>query len=240
MASSFCPSSNTSLTDSDLSASYGTGTSPGILPSGGFPQSARNSEGLLGDAILKSTVDNLKKQQIIPSVPTTIDQAKVMTYMKADATFSASVKSEYCFYDSRYKYVLNKLITLLASSYGSGSEQNLATVQSYLTKTQAMNQKLNDLSQLINAIASDSYELTKRMDSSIKKINKQISARAEQIKRQANIIKTDQGAANLLKEMVHYTEEKNRSTNNLLSLYTFLDVFVLVALVYLYRSSSSQ
>lgn len=240
MASSFCTPIGSSLTDTELSASFGSSATPGIVPNGGFPQSAHGDDGLLTPAFLASIVSSLQSQGTLPTAPKTDNKDKIAQYIQNMSVFSVSLKTEYCFYDARYRYSLQQLINILSSSYGASGDTNTAIVQNYLKSTQLLNQKLNDLCQVINQIAKNMYESTIQMDSSVQIINNQIAVRAKKLQAQADIIRSNQGAANLYKEMIKYTEEKVNVSNNLLNMYTFLNVFILGMLIYLYRSSSTS
>ena len=55
---------------------------------------------------------------------------------------------------------------------------------------------------------------------------------------QNKIISSTEGAIKIKKEMVKYTEEKARHSDNLLKLYGFLNIVVVGLLVYIYKASS--
>ena len=74
------------------------------------------------------------------------------------------------------------------------------------------------------------------MTNEMKKLTNTMDTRASKLQEQARILQSRQGAENLYKEMMAYTSEKVRSTNNLLSMYSFLNIFALGVLLYLYRS----
>ena len=42
------------------------------------------------------------------------------------------------------------------------------------------------------------------------------------------------------KEMVRYTEEKGRRTDNLLNMYSFLNIFALGMLIYVYKAAGNE
>jgi hypothetical protein len=50
------------------------------------------------------------------------------------------------------------------------------------------------------------------------------------------IINSNEGPSNLYKEMMRFSREKVRATDNLLGLYSFLNIFALGMLVYIYMS----
>ena len=72
----------------------------------------------------------------------------------------------------------------------------------------------------------------------IKKFNKDLSDKQSKLEGQSKILKSNQATTLLNKQMVKFTEEKARYTNNLLKMYSFLNIVALGLLVYVYRSAS--
>ena len=63
-----------------------------------------------------------------------------------------------------------------------------------------------------------------------------LSKRAADLKAQGANLESDGAAADLRKRMVEYTKEKNRATNNLLTLYAVLNIVAIGVLVTLSRT----
>ena len=238
---SFCATVPTNFTDTDMVAVYGSPTSSpvtGILANTVIPLTARDSTGILTTTYINSTVINgLQTKGMLPVPPSINDRDSLSNYITNETRFADSLKEEYCFYHMRYAYALQQLITNLINAYGRTST-NTTTIQTYLTATQNLNQKLNDLTQIINEIAKNYYIATKQLNSSIISTNVQISANIDKLRQQKEVLTSDTGVANLYKKMVDYTGEKTRYSSNLLNLYSFLNIFILGLLVYVYRSSS--
>ena len=72
----------------------------------------------------------------------------------------------------------------------------------------------------------------------IKAFDKKIRDKQEKLQKQNSIITSSQATAELNKQMVKFTEQKAKYSNNLLGLYSFLNVVALGLLVYVYKSSS--
>lgn len=70
-------------------------------------------------------------------------------------------------------------------------------------------------------------------------LNSEIAARSEKLREQNKILSSEQATAVLYKDMVKYTKERADSANNLLTLYSFMNIVVLGLLVYLYRSAGN-
>ena len=70
-------------------------------------------------------------------------------------------------------------------------------------------------------------------------IDKQkIEDEKQKLVHQHKMISSDEAASNLSKEMVKYTEQKARYTDNLLSVYSVLNIVALGLLVYVFRSTT--
>jgi hypothetical protein len=236
---SFCPTQDTSLTDTDLKSMYGTTTSPGLLPSDGFQQSDRESNGLLKADVLKTTVTSMTAAGKIPKPPPVSSASgDIELYMKKNRQFIENLKLEYCFYDSRYKYALNQLFSKLKAGYSQTDLTNQSLIQTYLQASVALNMKLNDLSQIMNEITKQRLEQTQGQNSEINTINQALDERSKKLSEQYKVLSSQQATAILYKDMVKYSKERADSTNNMLQLYSFMNIVMVGVLVYLYRSMS--
>jgi hypothetical protein len=104
--------------------------------------------------------------------------------------------------------------------------------------TQGLNQKLNDLAQLVNEITRKRLEETQGQSNTINSLNNVLAKRSKGLMAQNKILQKEQGAANLYKEMVKFTTQKANYTNNMLALYSFLNITALGLLFYIYRSAA--
>lgn len=228
----FC-TAKTSLTDSDLNAQYGDNIKHGLLPSSPYSTSDRSGDGLLLESTLTRVVNSLKSQGVVPDGK----KDKPDDFVIKQKAFLASIKEEYCFYDSRYKYALQKLLNSVQQGYQTNVGDVQQSIQTYLQYTQRLNQKVNDLTQIINAITNDMLNGTSEIDNQIKQFNKNIQEKQGELEKQNKILSSQSAATQLNKEMVKFTEKKNKYTNNLLNLYGFMNIIALGLLVYVYRSS---
>jgi hypothetical protein len=241
---SFCGAEATALTDTDLTATFGTLQSPGILPAESFTASSRDGNGLLKQDILSNYVLSLRTSGKIPMMPQITAQNRdkegdiIEQFMKKDGQFIENIKNEYCFYNSRYRYSLRQLISKLQAGYNASSQQNTQLIQKYLQATQGLNQRLNDLSQIVNEIAKNRVETTRQKDSNINILNNELNSRSKKLIEQNKILSSEQATALLYKNMVDYSKEKTNNTDNLLSMYSFANIIIIGLLFYLYRSMS--
>ncbi len=243
-----CPNTNSSFTDSELNAIY-TG---GLLNRLSNPQ--RDTNGILQSSSLNAWFNTLVSSNVIPTLPTQDDfkaaasaatntnsqNNVVQAYITAENKFSADLRSEYCYYEARYKHALRTLISKLATQYSTSGTQNTQVtteVNTYLTICETLNIRLNDLILLSNAVARNRLETSRNKTSEANQINNELQTRAASLQEQARILKDKSSTADLYKRMIEYTEEKNRANRNLLSLYSFLNIVALGMLVYVYRAA---
>ncbi len=237
-----CPS-QTSLTDSDLTAIYGGTVRQGILPAEPYQQSDRESSGLLKANTLQQLVTILKSKGVIPrpsqAEGQTFEEGQYQQqFLEKQKALLRNLQDEYCFYDARYKYSLQKLLINIQQAYINNSTQNQQIINQYLTSTQRLNQRLNDLAQVSNAITVDMLANTTTLKNQVAAFNKDIQNKQQQLEKQNKILSSQQAVEKLNKEQVKFTEQKAMYTNNLLKMYSFLNIVALGLLVYVYRSAS--
>lgn len=224
----------TALTDTELNQTFNTGSMHGLLPTAPAGASDRDGEGLLTKTAVETIISSLKNSGIIPSPKTT----KNDIYTKKQQELLKNIQAEYCFYEVRYKYSLEQLLNAINQGYTNNTPEIQQTIQKYLKSTQMLNQRLNDLVQIINGITDDMLSSTTELESEIKSFDKNIKEKQDKLAAQTKIISSTQAVAKLNKEMVKFTEQKARYSNNLLSLYSFLNIVALGLLVYVYKSAS--
>jgi hypothetical protein len=227
-----CPA-KTAITDSELNQTYGNGVIQGLLPSAPHGASDRDENGMLNKNTVQNILISLKGSGVIPNNKSSNSEI----FLKKQAELIKNIQQEYCFYDARYKYSLEKLFSSINQGYTNNTSEIQATIQKYLQSTQSLNQRLNDLTQIINSITDDMLSSTTNMEAEIKAFDKQIKEQEIKLKHHHKIISSNQAITELNKQMVKFTEQKAKYSNNLLGLYSFLNVVALGLLVYIYKSS---
>jgi seryl-tRNA synthetase len=132
------------------------------------------------------------------------------------------------------------LFSKINSGYYTNTPEQQAIVKGYLEKTKMLNIRLNDLTQIINAITEHMLSTSDTIQNEIEQYNKQIKKKKESLEKQNKIINTGETVTNIRKEMVKYTEEKAKYTDNLLNLYSFLNIVTLGLLVYIYKAAGNE
>jgi hypothetical protein len=237
---SFCPDTNTVFTVDSLLQTYGSTTQQSILPLDGFAQTDRDANGILNPEILKQYVTNLLTQGKVPRAPAvTADSSAVEEYMAKDNRFITAVKEEYCFYNSRYKYALSQLITKLQEGYMTSDVAKKAVIEDYLNKSRSLNMKLNDITQIANEITRRRLESTQSQNTEINSMNSALQSRSALLSEQNKVLSSEHSTATLYKQMEKYTRERASATNNMLGLYSVMNIVMIGTLVYMYRSMSA-
>jgi hypothetical protein len=253
--SSLCSSSADSNTStfnmSDLNKLY---TGPyAILPTSVTTEDRQSDTRLQADFV-KSYVTSKIHAGIVPVQPspaasvsasaasatTPISQKDIAAFSEKNAAFMQSVAAEYCFYESRYRYAVTQLAAALKEAYESGNSAKNQAIDNYLQATKALNQKLNDLTQVVQEIVKQRMTISKQASDSAAAMSNEMTEKSKKLMKQMDMLSKDDSKEELYKEMIRYSEQKVRRTDNLLSLYSFLNIVLLSALVYVYRSASNN
>lgn len=233
-----CPQ-QTSLTDTDLNQIYSNtnaGSKSGLLPYPPNGSNDRDSYSMLTPNALSRIISTHKSSGVIPNITSTNTDAMVT----AQNEFLKSIKAEYCFYDARYKYSLEKLFSAVRAAYQNNSAEAQAIIQKYLTFTQQFNQRLNDLTQIINSVTDEMLKASNNISKDIQDFNNKVQELKKKLDEQNAVISSGEATMQIKKQMVKFTEEKARRSDNLLKLYGFLNVVAVGLLVYVYRASGDQ
>ena len=222
-----------SFTDTELDANYST-TDPtvGILINSG-DRTARDTKNMLTSTAITTIVSTLKTKKVIPQPANAGYEPKIQIFI-------TNVNDEYTFYYNRYKYALTTLFTNIRSGYNSlnnSSSPQSQSVNTYLAMVNKLNTKLNDLIQIIKGITDDMNSNATTMNTSVNALNTTMTAKQQSLLEQNNIIKSNQATVKIRKEMVKFTEEKARYNDNLLKMYSFLNIVALGLLFYIYRAA---
>lgn len=156
---------------------------------------------------------------------------------KESATMQ-KIQQEFCFYYFRYKFSLERLFDKLieTSRKNTLTDADRNTIQTLLNQARGFNEKLNDIIQITNFIAQKRASEMRDQNTEINNLNANISATFTTLQDHSKILNSETSISELRKRMVEFTEEKNRSALNLLSLYGFLNLVAIGLLFYISRS----
>ena len=236
MSSSLSCTEASSLTDTELNAFYSPSTGGNLLPSTSFSTSDRDASGMLTTAAINRVVTSLQSTNVIPN-PSPAD-----TYGDRRRLFVNNVKSEYCFYQQRYMYALKQLFAAIRADTANRTTTSTTVsgeVRKYLTLCQTLNTRVNDVLQIITGISSQLMSRSDELQIEMDAIRADLQDQKDSLEKQAKILSSTESTATIQKQMVKFSEEKARRTNNLLNMYSALNLIALGLLVYVYRASGS-
>jgi hypothetical protein len=167
------------------------------------------------------------------------EQQKILeTVGQQESQTMTALQSEFCFYYVRYKFALEDLFETLSrtSAASSLTDAQRRTIETKITNAKNLNIKLNDMIQLTNSIAVKRSSEMRDQNLTINMLNENIKDVYTRLQRQNEILRKEDSITELRKRMVDFTEEKNQSAVNLLSLYGFLNLVALGLLFYVARS----
>jgi hypothetical protein len=254
---SFCPT-NTITSDAAMNAVFppANTTKKSVFPTTGL---SRDSNDRLTNAALQTIYEALISQKRLVSgtefkIKLEEIRAKQNQQTKAkgrdevqkiledlptsELTTMNDLKEEFCWYYARYKYALDQLFTKLSqtSSAGTIAASDQQVINMYLQKARDFNTKLNDLIQISNFLATKRVSDASTQSAEVNALNDRISSTFDTLKQHHQMLQKENSEAELRKRMVEYTQEKNKSSTNLLQLYGVLNIVAVGLLLYIYRS----
>jgi hypothetical protein len=156
------------------------------------------------------------------------------SYTEAESAFHKAIQAEFCYYEAAYFSALDAFLQSLANS--SLQQQPGQNVQGNLALARQTNQRITVFTQIVNAIAKHRYTKSQGLQSEINNINNKFKNRGAILAEQAQILNKESASADVHKRMAEYTLEKNKANNNLLTLYSLLNVSAIAMLIYISRT----
>lgn len=233
-SASFCPAGNAEYTMDQLNAIYANGLSSNTL--------TPDDTGRIPVASLQSHYTSLVTRNIIKPRPTiqVIDangdpstETDLVQQQQNDKELFLKFREEYCFYEQRYKYALKMFLQKATSRNADDNGQ----AQTFLTATINLNRRLNSLIEIMSYVSSERVTSANQYTDEINRMNAEINRKREQLASIYEKLSGDTSSLTVQKEMVEYTQEKNRSITNQISLWASLNVLALATIFYVYRSA---
>jgi hypothetical protein len=218
---------------SNLKTPYSSDKS--ILPDIGKDDTTNRRNGLLTDtAITNHITTKLQANNILPKDNDVPDK-----YNEKMEKFIKYAKEEYTYYYERYKYALSILFTKIIDTYRTPPTTTAvpAAVQTALDDVAAVNLKLNDILSVVQTVSTNMHNAAVATNTKVTEMMKTMLENKDRMEKQGNMIRSNQASSNIQKEMVKYTEEKARYNDNLLKVYSFLNIVALGVLLYVYKAA---
>ena len=212
---SFCGANPTCTTITDLNTLYPNPTGYAGIITQVTTSVNRDSNGLIINPSLSTIITSLTPSGTIYN------------------TLAQNIQSEYCHYYQRYYCALQYLITDIANN------PNSATASSYLVPAQRLNQHLSDITVVANTLGTNLLsDSNTKYSTTIAALKTKISENQPKLLEQNRIISSKTPLTDLKKQMVKYSEEKGRYSDNLLKLYSVLNIVAIGLLIYIYKSAN--
>lgn len=206
-----------------------------ILPDIGKDDATNRSNGLLTNtAITNHITTKLQANNILPK-----DNDVPAKYNEKMDKFIKYAKEEYTYYYERYKYALSVLFTKIIDTYRIEQSTTAvpAAVQTALDDVAAVNLKLNDILSVVQTVSTNMHTAAVATNTKVTEMMKIMLENKDRMEKQGNMIRSNQASSNIQKEMIKYTEEKARYNDNLLKVYSFLNIVALGVLLYVYKAA---
>jgi len=206
-----------------------------ILPDIGKDDATNRSNGLLTNtAITNHITTKLQANNILPK-----DNDVPAKYNEKMDKFIKYAKDEYTYYYERYKFALSILFTKIIDTYRTPPTTTAvpAAVQTALDDVAAVNLKLNDILSVVQTVSTNMHTAAVATNTKVTEMMKTMLENKDKMEKQGNMIRSNQASSNIQKEMVKYTEEKARYNDNLLKVYSFLNIVALGVLLYVYKAA---
>jgi len=228
-----CPVVSATFTIAQLTAAF----SGGIATTNLTPDPSTNR---IPAGQLQGYVSGLIQQGVIPrhmpkpesrtkSLETDMDQL-----VKDDSKFFGLVRDEYCYYEARYKFSLRRFLELSTSLDNTNND----AARQMLNISTQLNQKLNNLLEIIAYITESRTDMVNEHKDAINDSNRKINSRLEQLKAQYGMLARDNAAIETQKEMVKYTREKNEHIMNQMTVFAVLNGFAIGAVFAIWRGAA--
>lgn len=228
-----CPVSTATFSTSQLQESY----SGGIATTNLTPDPSTNR---ISPSQLASYVSSLERSGRVPKhKPVSGSRNSAMEtdmdrLIEDDTKFFLAVRSEYCYYEARYRFALRRFLELSTSL---DNNNNDAAKQMLSISTQ-INQKLNNLLEVITYLSEARVSNINSNKGKINDTNRKINTRLVELKSQYNLLSRDSAQIETQKEMVKYTKEKNDYIINQITTFTALNAFAIGAVFAIWKASA--
>jgi len=181
---------------------------------------------LLADGVIPTNPALTSVQNNLNSGPNS--QNPVSTYNTAVANFLQVVGNEFCYYQTNYFNALNQFLYAYATASSTGA--GAINIPDFQETALILNQKVNTIITLINYLANKNVANLRILQGQLNAQNGAISTSTASLLEQGEILSDNNNSNKIYRQMVEYTEEKNRANKNLLAVYFTLNVVAIACL----------
>jgi hypothetical protein len=181
---------------------------------------------LLAAGIIPTNPSLTSVQSSLESGPNTLNP--VSTYNTAVANFLQILGAEFCFYQNNYFYALNNFLSFYSTA--STSTSGAVNLNTWQQTALTLNQKVNTIIVMINYLANQNVANLRTLQGQLNTQNGAISTSTASLLAQGQILNDNNASNKLYRQMVEYSEEKNRANKNLMAVYFTLNVVAIACL----------
>jgi hypothetical protein len=187
-------------------------------------------------------ISNQRYKQLLNAIANQKDkdvqQKTLETVGQQEKQTMDALQNEFCYTYVRYKFALEDLFETLTrtSSASSLTIAQRKTIETKISRAKELNMRLNDLIQFTNFLANKRASEMRDQNSNINTLNSSLADIYGRLQKQNEILRQESSITDLRQRMVEFTQEKNQSATNLLSLYGFLNLVAVGLLFYIARS----
>lgn len=215
------------------------------------------TDGLLTQAGASTVIGKLRTSKFIPTPPDLtsaqfanktwqapgvplsggVTKDELAKYVEDQNAMIANIEVEYNYVKAFYTKSVSCLVDEITKYTSENDSLKRAAINSnittFRTKSIDFNKKLNLLLDISRKISETLLADSQTYETQINTYNAQFTQRKANLEEQARILKSEDSASELHKRMVDYTAEKNRAHNNLLTLYSCLNIVAIAMLFYI-------
>jgi len=183
----------------------------------------------ISSSALQGYISELESRGLIPGQQGSFDQQ-----MQADKAFYAAIQTEYCYYEARYVAAMTQFLALVSNP--NGTDQN--GVSGVLQSTQALNQRLNSLLEILNYVGNERARNVNVRGPEIDAANQQLDDRLARLAAQKEFLSSNDVRLKTQVEMIRYSAEKSHAMNIQIMFFVALNVVALGTVLTVYKSTA--
>ena len=183
---------------------------------------------------LQQRMNDMINAGTLPAVlpPGSISQGDIEAQIAKDKALFESLQAEFCWYQSRYQYALNQFVTLATSRVQTDN----AAARQALSDSITLNQRVNFILEMTNYLAQQRAPVATSESATINQSNATINAKLQALQNTYNLLKRDNAAVAVQREMVNYTASKNKANATSVMIWGAINVVAVGAIAYVYAT----
>jgi hypothetical protein len=149
--------------------------------------------------------------------------------MEVDKAFYQKVRTEYCFYETRYVAALNQFLAVVSDPRGGDSSAALAA-------TVTLNKRLNSLLEVMNYVGNDRARLVNDRSKKLNNYNDTLQEKIRILRAQQDFLQSGDVVLKTQGEMMRYSAEKSHATNIQIIFFVALNVVAIGTVLTVYKN----